>query len=223
MLLPSFSCSLLLAVALHKGAHAAVAPDDTKKPIEPCTIASTTGSFYDLRPLSILHLTDGKKAGKNDKIDSWHAKGYDYKSNFTLNICAPVVEDVEDVVGIQNDRWKNVSAFYEFEDKTYSLGQQSANLTLRGRRLVLQYTNGSPCGGKYARSRKRWDEDDDDSSKGSGGLAKSQPQYLFIATKILSQLQRLLHSLALIRTSAPITSKSCQNMHAQQLNLRNKE
>jgi cation-dependent mannose-6-phosphate receptor len=117
-----FTSSVILALALRKGVNAAASSDDTKKAVEPCTIASTTGSFYDLRPLSILHPADGKKAGKNDKTDGWHARGYDYKSNFTLNICAPVVEDVEGVVGINRDHWKNVSAFYEFEDKTYSLG-----------------------------------------------------------------------------------------------------
>ena len=122
MQLPLFSRAFLLAFALHTGVNAA-ASDDTKKPVNPCTIASTTGSFYDLRPLSISRPTDGKKPGKNEKTDSsWHARGYDYKANFTLNICAPVVEDVEDVVGVGRDNWKNVSAFYEFGDKTYSLG-----------------------------------------------------------------------------------------------------
>lgn len=117
-----FTSPFILALALRNGVNAAASSDDTKKDVSPCTIASTTGSFYDLRPLSILHPADGKKAGKNDKTDSWHARGYDYKSNFTLNICAPVVEDVEGIVGINRDHWKNVSAFYEFEDKTYSLG-----------------------------------------------------------------------------------------------------
>jgi cation-dependent mannose-6-phosphate receptor len=121
MQLPSFFSNFLLVLALLKGVNSA-SSDDTKKPINPCTIASSTGSFYDLRPLSILHPADGKKPGKNDKTDSWHARGYDHKSNFTLNICAPVVEDVEDVVGVSRDHWKNVSAFYEFGDKTYSLG-----------------------------------------------------------------------------------------------------
>jgi cation-dependent mannose-6-phosphate receptor len=121
MQFPLFSGILLLALALHDGVSAA-SPDDVKKPVDPCTIASSSGSFYDLRPLSVLLPAEGKKRGKNDKTDSWHARGYDYKSNFTLNICAPVVEDVEHVVGIGKSEWKNVSAFYEFEDKTYSLG-----------------------------------------------------------------------------------------------------
>jgi cation-dependent mannose-6-phosphate receptor len=113
--------TVLFVLALYEAVNAA-ASDETKKPADPCTIASTTGSFYDLRPLSILHPVEGKKTGKNDKTDSWHARGYDYKANFTLNICAPVVEDIEDVVGINRGYWKNVSAFYEFGDSIYSLG-----------------------------------------------------------------------------------------------------
>ena len=113
--------TLLFALAFHNGVNAA-ASDDTKKPVDPCTVASTTGSFYDLRPLSVLPLVEGKKPGKNDKTSSWHARGYDYKSNFTLNVCAPVIEDMKDVVGVSKGLWKNISAFYEFGDKTYSLG-----------------------------------------------------------------------------------------------------
>lgn len=121
MQLPSISSTFLLALALHSGVNAA-ASDNAKKPLNPCTIASTTGSFYDLRPLSVLPPTEGKKPGKNDKTSSWHARGYDYKSNFTLNICAPVVEDLERVVDVDKPYWKNISAFYEFEHQTYSLG-----------------------------------------------------------------------------------------------------
>jgi cation-dependent mannose-6-phosphate receptor len=121
MQFPPISSTILLALALYNGANAATSDDKTKL-VDPCTIASTTGSFYDLRALSILPLAKGKKPGKNDKTDSWHARGYDYKSNFTLNVCAPVVEDLEDVVGVDEGYWKNVSAFYEFGDQTYSLG-----------------------------------------------------------------------------------------------------
>jgi cation-dependent mannose-6-phosphate receptor len=121
MQFPSISSTFLLALALNNGVNAATS-DDKTKPVDPCTIASTTGSFYDLRALSILPLTEGKKPGKHDKTDSWQARGYDYKSNFTLNVCAPVVEDLEDVVSVDRGHWKNVSAFYEFGDRTYSLG-----------------------------------------------------------------------------------------------------
>lgn len=121
MQFPPLSSTFLLALALHNGVNAA-ASDDMKKPVNPCTIASTSGSFYDLGPLSVLPPAGGQKPGKSDKTSSWHARGYDYKSNFTFNICAPVIEDVEDVVGVVKAHWKNVSAFYEFGDKTYSLG-----------------------------------------------------------------------------------------------------
>jgi len=112
--------TVLLLLALHgQQAHSS---DDKAKPVDPCTVTSSTGSFYDLRPLTILPPVDGKKRAKNEKIDSWHAKGYDYKSNFTLNVCAPVIEELEDVVGIKKELWQNVSAFYESGSEIYSLG-----------------------------------------------------------------------------------------------------
>jgi cation-dependent mannose-6-phosphate receptor len=72
-------------------------------------------------------------------------RGYDYGANFTVNFCAPVVENLTDVVGIEESRWQNVSAFYEKEGKTYSIGSESSLPVFRGRKLVLNYTDGSPC------------------------------------------------------------------------------
>ncbi|TEY51847.1 hypothetical protein BOTCAL_0264g00030 [Botryotinia calthae] len=156
----SLPSALLLGLALHIGVEGAGLEDKKPKPVDPCTISSTTGSFFDLRPLSIQAPEEGKKPAKNAKTDSWHARGYDYKGNFTLNVCAPVVEEVKDFVGVDKNHWQNVSAFYEYDGKKYSVGQQSGNLTLRGRKLVVEYTNGSPCGGKN--KKRSWDDDDDD-------------------------------------------------------------
>lgn len=123
MLLSSLRCSVLLALAL-QGASAAASDDKEKsKPAgDPCTIASSSGSFFDLRPLAVLPVADGKKPSKNQRTDSYHARGYDYKSNFTLNICAPVTETLDNVQGVDKDRWKNVSAYYEVGSKQFSLG-----------------------------------------------------------------------------------------------------
>lgn len=123
---PSLPTALLLSLAIHSRAHAAASDDKKTKPLEPCTAASSTGSFYDLRPLAILPPADDqKKPAKGVKIDDWHARGWDYhdgKANFTLNICAPVVDPIKDVVGVSRDLWKNVSAYYEVGSKKYSLG-----------------------------------------------------------------------------------------------------
>lgn len=119
MYLPSLPNTLLLLLALHGQVRGV---EDKPKPVDPCTVASATGSFYDLRPLTIKPLEDGKKADKSEKTDSWHARGYDYKSNFTLNICAPVVEELHDVVGIEKNMYANISAFYQADSETYSLG-----------------------------------------------------------------------------------------------------
>ncbi|RDW71245.1 vacuolar sorting receptor (Mrl1)-like protein [Coleophoma cylindrospora] len=161
MLLPSLPTAALLALALQSGVNAATTSDGkSKKPVEPCTITSSSGSFYDLRALSAERVAEGKKATKGARTEDWHSKGYDYNANFTLNFCAPVVDQVSDVIGIHDKaRWGNVSAYYQQHGKIYSIGQQSSNLTLRGKRLVLQYDNGSPCESPESTKRATIDQD----------------------------------------------------------------
>jgi cation-dependent mannose-6-phosphate receptor len=99
------------------------ADSSEKAPTVPCTVHSpSTKSFYDLQPISLALPDPNKKSSKNARTESWKAKGYDYNANFTLNICAPVLEEVKDVVGIKEKQWQNVSAFYEMEGKIYSIG-----------------------------------------------------------------------------------------------------
>jgi hypothetical protein len=85
----------------------------------PCVARSpTTGLYFDLNAISLSppEMKDGKLS-KDARITSWYARGHDYPANFTINICAPVIENVTDVVGIEASRWKNVSAYYERNDK----------------------------------------------------------------------------------------------------------
>lgn len=101
------------------------ASDDSRLSDEKCVAHSpTSGLYYDLNAISLAppRLKDGKKVYQDDRDESWHAKGYDYPANFTINICAPVIEDVQDVVGVDASRWQNVSAYYEQEGKIYSIG-----------------------------------------------------------------------------------------------------
>ncbi|CAI7596510.1 unnamed protein product [Penicillium discolor] len=117
----------------------------------PCVARSpTTGLYFDLNAISLSppEMKDGKLS-KDARNTSWFARGHDYPANFTINICAPVIENVTDVVGIESSRWKNVSAYYERDDKRYSIGQQASEPFFRGRKLVLNYTNGSPCPDNY--------------------------------------------------------------------------
>ncbi|CAL3964778.1 hypothetical protein PZA11_002294 [Diplocarpon coronariae] len=161
MYFSSLPTGLLVTLALYHGANGAASDKKEEKVLEPCTVGSATGAFYDLRSLSISPPADDKKHTKGEKVDDWHAKGYDYHqngANFTLNICAPVVGKVEDFVGVDRSLWRNVSAYYELGSKRYSIGQNSSELTLRGRRLVLQYTNGSPCTSEKKRSTRGLDE-----------------------------------------------------------------
>lgn len=106
----------------------AKADSDTSPPkgsLPPCVARSTsTGLYYDLSPLSLSppELKDGEKVHKGDRDTSWNSNGHDYQSNFTINICSPVIEDVKDVEGVESERWGNVSAYYEWDGRIYSIG-----------------------------------------------------------------------------------------------------
>jgi cation-dependent mannose-6-phosphate receptor len=113
--------SLLYSLLLLASAWYALAASD--KPLKPCTIVSpTTERFFDLNPIRRMPLEEGQKKPKGDSDGSWHARGYDYGANFTLNICGPVVEELHDVQDLDKDLWQNVSAFYEVGKKVYSIG-----------------------------------------------------------------------------------------------------
>lgn len=100
--------SLLVPLALAK----------QQKAPEPCTIFHpTTNAYYDLNAITVRPLKDHKKAHKD-----WHAWGYDYGTNFSLNFCAPVIETLESAVGIEKELVKNISAFYKYKGETYSIG-----------------------------------------------------------------------------------------------------
>jgi cation-dependent mannose-6-phosphate receptor len=78
--------------------------------------------------------------------ESYHARGYDYPSNFTMNFCDAVVEPLDEVEGILTAKVANVSAFYKDSHGTvFSIGQQNDQPIFRGKKLLLNYTMGSPC------------------------------------------------------------------------------
>lgn len=148
------------ALALRVSAADTPATDDPDTPEnhDPlCTVTSPhSGNFFDLRPLI-------RTPGKTPPHTDWLAKGLDYNSNFTINICAPVLADTSDVEGIKGDARKNISAFYDKDGERFSIGfvfsvpllclrlrtdarrSVSTNPHFRGRKLVIEYTDGSPC------------------------------------------------------------------------------
>ena len=108
----------LLALSFATSSFAA----EESKPRKPCFIkSSTSGLEFDLHKLAVLPPDDDSK-NKDDPPQSWMSKGYDYGVNFTMNFCAPVVEKLEGVQGVEEKLWKNVSAYYEQGGKTYSIG-----------------------------------------------------------------------------------------------------
>ncbi|KAK5230809.1 Cation-independent mannose-6-phosphate receptor CI-MPR [Exophiala xenobiotica] len=141
MYIPTTISLLLLSFISSSAASSEAKP---KPPPKPCTIHSTsTGSFFDLRPLQLA--LDGTKY-QTATNESFHARGFDYPANFTMNFCGPVVEPLDDVEGIPSSRVANVSAYYKNQrGDIYSIGQQNDELIFRGKKLLLNYTMGSPC------------------------------------------------------------------------------
>lgn len=176
--------SVVLLLTSCSFAPGAVAGSDSPEALSSCVAHSPiSGLYYDLNAISLTppEMKNGKKVHKTDRDESWQAKGHDYASNFTINICRPAIEDVTDVEGIEKARWKNVSAYYEKSGKVYSIGyvlvdivirrvdygklirdggrQQASDPFFRGRKLVLNYTDGSPCpstgSSRYSDSRTK--------------------------------------------------------------------
>lgn len=124
------SMQRLLILVLATLSCAVTAASDSKpkeKELEPCTIRSLhSTAFFDLKKIAKYPPTEKDFERHKDDPDwdvrSYHVKGHDYGANFTLNFCAAVVENVIDVEGIDEDLWRNVSAFYEKDGKNYSIG-----------------------------------------------------------------------------------------------------
>ncbi|KAL1861771.1 hypothetical protein VTK73DRAFT_6913 [Phialemonium thermophilum] len=113
----------------------------------PCVAThASTGAFFDLRPDIAVAAKEGEKHHRGVPLEDYtYRKPTEWPHNFTMNICAPVVKPVTDVVGLDEALWQNVSAYYEDGGKIYSLGQLNTTLVPRGSQLVLRYSGGSPC------------------------------------------------------------------------------
>ena len=114
---PTVLLFTLLSVPVYSAEHA-------KEPeLKPCTAHNpSNGQFYDLNAITVRPLQNHKKAHKDDRTESWKARGYDYNTNFTINFCAPVIESLDKVVGVKDSLVKNVSAYYTMDGKFYSIG-----------------------------------------------------------------------------------------------------
>lgn len=113
---------LLLATAVGALEDTPKKSSSTSQAPPACTAtAGSGGSFFDLRP-DTAHKPDSAKGAKSGVTKDYHARGFDYGKNFTLNVCGAVVDAVTDVVGVNKQTWANVSAYYTSDDKTYSIG-----------------------------------------------------------------------------------------------------
>lgn len=140
------STSSLIQSALLAAYYIPVTAASDSESLAPCVARSpTTGLYYDLSAISLTppESKDGEKTHKGGP-ESWHARGHDYPSNFTINICAPVVEELKDVVGVEKARWKNVSAYYELDGEVYSVGCVSCYKYMEGERRLMMTDNKHP-------------------------------------------------------------------------------
>lgn len=97
-------------------------PSETTQ-VPECTATSqvNSGAYFDLRP-DIAWPEDSGKTHKSNHHKDYHARGYDYGKNFTINVCNSVVDPVTNVVGVEEERWANVSAYYMSQGDIYSIG-----------------------------------------------------------------------------------------------------
>lgn len=111
-----------LLFALGASAIQADKPTTTSHAPE-CTATSSTitDAFFDLRP-DTAHKSTTSKPNKYGVTKDYHARGFDYGKNFTLNICGAVVDPVQDVVDVDKKAWQNVSAYYESKGEIFSIG-----------------------------------------------------------------------------------------------------
>jgi cation-dependent mannose-6-phosphate receptor len=118
----STATNLFLLLSIPASVLAADSTKSTTTQIPACTATASSGSgaFFDLRPDIAVAAVEGKT--KPPISTDYIARGYDYGSNFTLNICGPVVKTVKDVVGIKESLWQNISAYYKHNDEIYSIG-----------------------------------------------------------------------------------------------------
>ena len=122
-LYPQTLLAILLLQTFETTLSASSSKSDDQKELKHCTAYNeANGNFYDLNKIAIPPLVDHKKAHKDDREESWHARGWDYGTNFTINFCAPVIESLKNVEGIKEDKVQNISAFYKTGEKTYSIG-----------------------------------------------------------------------------------------------------
>lgn len=122
-------------------------PTDKKQEIIPelnldeCTIVNPLNrGFIDLRGLSAVG-NEGRHLG-------WGAKGYDSGVNFTLGVCSSPMKRVHDKTEIQDGLNSSmIGAFYKdpTTSQYISIGEFNTKPIFRGRKLILNYENGSFC------------------------------------------------------------------------------
>jgi cation-dependent mannose-6-phosphate receptor len=125
-----FQPSLVVALAVSASAATEEPSETSSAPSCTATSSTSNGAFFDLR-LDIAVPPSEHKSYSSNPTKDYHARGYDYGKNFTLNICDPVIEPVSGVVGVEPTSWANISAYYTADGEIYSIGFVAQILPIR--------------------------------------------------------------------------------------------
>lgn len=108
----------------------------------PCTITNThNDQFFDLTPLGGL--------GVDHEVQAWNARGFDYGYNFSIGVCHTPLKQFSSLTELDfkdTSNTTNIGAYYTDKDgHKVSMGQVSTDLKFRGKKIVLEYSNGDIC------------------------------------------------------------------------------
>ncbi|KAL2313351.1 Cation dependent mannose-6-phosphate cargo receptor [Schizosaccharomyces pombe] len=97
-----------------------------------------TGEYFDLSGLI--------RDNTSEKGD-YSVNGYDFGTNFSINLCHPVVSNLTNYT-VEGDvsSEDSIGGFFTVEDDDlYSIGQAAYKPYFRGKKLIMQLDNGSLC------------------------------------------------------------------------------
>lgn len=124
-----------------------------KESLPPCSIVNpANNAFYDLSSLG----TPINDKGQTAKAQAWAVRGFDSGYNFTIGVCAsplgPSKAGSSDDVDSSVQNVLHIGGYYTGTDGIkYSIGNFDTTPVFRGKKLVLQYGNGSYCKDPNAR------------------------------------------------------------------------
>lgn len=109
--------------------------------LDSCTVSSVARGFMDLRPLSSL--------GNEGKAQPWVVKAHEDMRNYSIGVCSSPVRKshLSSILFADNVNGSEVGAYF-IDPKTQEyilMGQLNDKPVMKGRKIILNYENGSFC------------------------------------------------------------------------------